>query len=114
MIAPLDTILATWGVGIIAQQVIRLTAGGELRYVEMPPVLSSSISILGVETSAFRMFILVMTAALFGLTWFLMYKTNFRMKLRAITQNREMASSFGINSKPAFIASVLCRWIIEG
>jgi len=99
---PLDTILATWGVGIIAQQVIRLTAGGELRYVEMPPVLSSSISILGVETSAFRMFILVMTAALFGLTWFLMYKTNFGMKLRAITQNREMASSFGINSNKIY------------
>ncbi|MBL4699255.1 MAG: urea ABC transporter permease subunit UrtB [Phycisphaerales bacterium] len=99
---PLDTILATWGVGIIAQQIIRLTAGGELRYVEMPPVLSSSISILGVETSAFRMFILVMTAALFGLTWFLMYKTNFGMKLRAITQNREMASSFGINSNKIY------------
>jgi len=95
---PLDTILATWGVGIMAQQIIRLTAGGELRYVEMPPSLGSSISVLGVETSAFRMFVLVTAAALFGLTWFLMYRTNVGMKLRAITQNREMASSFGINS----------------
>ena len=33
---PLDTILATWGVGIMAQQIVRLTVGGELRYVEMP------------------------------------------------------------------------------
>lgn len=95
---PMDTILATWGVGIMAQQIIRLTAGGELRYVEMPPALSSSMTIFGVETSAFRMFVLVFTAALFGLTWFLMYRTNFGMKLRAITQNREIASSFGINS----------------
>ncbi len=95
---PMDTILATWGVGIMAQQIIRLTAGGELRYVEMPQSLGSSISVFGIETSAFRIFILVMTAALFGLTWYLMYKTNIGMKLRAITQNREMASSFGINS----------------
>ena len=95
---PMDTILATWGVGIMAQQIIRLTAGGELRYVQMPKSLGSSISIFGLETSAFRVFILVAAAALFGLTWFLMYRTNIGMKLRAITQNREMASCFGINS----------------
>ncbi len=95
---PMDTILATWGVGIMAQQIIRLIAGGELRYVQMPKSLGSSISIFGLETSAFRMFVLVAAAALFALTWYLMYKTNIGMKLRAITQNREMASSFGINS----------------
>ena len=95
---PLDTILATWGVGIMLQQIIRLTVGGELRYVEMPTLLSSSMAVFGIEISTFRIFILVIAAALFGLTWYLMYKTNIGMKLRAITQNREMASSFGINS----------------
>lgn len=95
---PLDTILATWGIGVMAQQAIRLTAGGELRYVEMPAVLGHSVSILGVETSLFRVFVLVLTAILFGLTWFLMYRTDIGMKLRAITQNREIASSFGINT----------------
>lgn len=99
---PLDTILATWGVGIMAQQIIRLTAGGELRYVQMPPSLGSSISVFGVDTSAFRMFVLFATAVLFGLTWYLMYRTNIGMKLRAITQNREMASSFGINSSKVY------------
>ena len=96
---PLDTILATWGIGVIAQQAIRLTAGGELRYVEMPALLAGSVPILGVETSLFRVFILVLAAALFGLTWYLMYRTDIGMKLRAITQNREMASCFGINSR---------------
>lgn len=95
---PLDTILATWGIGIIAQQTIRLTAGGELRYVEMPSVLGHSVSILGVETSMFRVFILILAAALFGITWYLMYRTDIGMKLRAITQNREIASAFGINT----------------
>lgn len=99
---PMDTILATWGVGIMAQQIIRLIAGGELRYVQMPVSLGSSISIFGIETSAFRMFVLVAAAALFGLTWYLMYRTNIGMKLRAITQNREMASSFGINSNKIY------------
>jgi len=99
---PLDTILATWGIGIMAQQAIRLMAGGELRYVQMPKALDGSVSLLGVEISAFRIFVLVITAALFALTWYLMYRTNIGMKLRAITQNREMASSFGINSNRVY------------
>jgi len=99
---PLDTILATWGVGIMLQQIIRLTVGGELRYVEMPASLSSSVGVFGIEISTFRIFILVVSAALFGVTWYLMYKTNVGMKLRAITQNREMASSFGINSDSVY------------
>ena len=95
---PLDTILATWGIGIIAQQAIRLTAGGELRYVEMPTELASSVTFLGVEISAFRIFVLIFAATLFAITWYLMYRTTFGIKLRAITQNPEVASCFGINS----------------
>lgn len=95
----LDTILATWGIGVIAQQAVRLIAGGELRYVEMPAWLSSSVSILGVETAAFRIAILVVAVALFLGTWYLFRRTTFGMKLRAITQDREIASCFGINSQ---------------
>lgn len=96
---PLDTILATWGIGIMAQQAIRMGVGGELRYVEMPTWLSGSVPILGIETSAYRVFILVVAAGLFVLTWYLLRRSTFGMKLRAITQDREVASCFGINSR---------------
>lgn len=95
---PLDTILATWGIGVMAQQAIRLMAGGELRYVEMPESLSGSVNILGATDSAYRVFILVLALALFALTWCIYRYTNFGLKLRAITQNRAIASSFGVNS----------------
>ncbi len=95
---PLDTILATWGIGVMAQQAIRLSAGGELRYVQMPSLMGGSVPVLGIEVSAFRLFVLVLAIALFALTWYLMYRTTIGMKLRAITQNREIASCFGINS----------------
>lgn len=96
---PLDTILATWGIGVMAQQAIRLGVGGELRYVEMPPILSDAVFVLGVETSSFRIFILFLAVALFALTWYLIHKTDIGMKLRAITQDRETAACFGINSQ---------------
>jgi len=95
---PLDTILATWGIGVMAQQAVRLIAGGELRYVEMPEALSTSVSIFGATESAYRLFILFLALALFGVTWCIYRYTRFGLKLRAITQNRAVASSFGINS----------------
>ena len=95
---PLDTILATWGIGVIAQQAIRLTAGGELRYVQMPESLSQSVNILGATDSAYRLFILFLSLGLFALTWGIYRYTSFGLKLRAITQNRAVASSFGINA----------------
>src|SRR3546814_5704052 len=65
---PLDTILATWGIGVMLQQIVRLVVGGELRYVQMPESLSHSVSIFGADTPAYRIFIFLMAAALFGAT----------------------------------------------
>jgi urea transport system permease protein len=96
---PLDTILATWGVGIMLQQGVRLLAGGELRYVKMPDVLSSSTELLGVQVSVYRIFLIVIAFALFGLTWLIINRTTIGMKLRAIIQNRPVAASFGVNSR---------------
>lgn len=95
---PLDTILATWGIGVMAQQAIRLLAGGELRYVEMPEAMNHPVSLLGVEVPIFRIFILGLAVALFAFTWYLIFRTSLGLKLRAITQSREIASCFGINS----------------
>lgn len=99
---PLDTILATWGIGIILQQAVRLSAGAELRYVQTPEALAGSIDLFGIAIPSYRLFILAVTAGLLLLTWFLVRHTEFGMKLRAITQNREMASCYGINSARVF------------
>ncbi len=99
---PLDTILATWGIGVMLQQIVRLTAGGELRYVQMPAALGHSTTILGVDVSAYRVFIFLTVVVLFAVTWLLMYRTTLGMKLRAIVQDRSIANCFGINSGRVF------------
>jgi len=95
---PLDTILATWGIGVVLQQVVRLIAGGDLRYVELPPSMAGSVSILGVEIAAYRIFIFVIAALLFLITWSIMNRTTFGLKLRAVVQDHNVASCFGINA----------------
>lgn len=96
---PLDTILATWGVGIMLQQAVRLMVGSELRYVQLPPAMSDSMDLLGISVSAYRVFLFFVALALFAMTWFLMNRTTVGMKLRAIMQDRSVSASFGINAK---------------
>lgn len=94
----LDTILATWGIGVMLQQIVRLTAGGELRYVEMPQSMSGTINILGVDVSSYRVFVILMGGGLFGVTWLIFNRTTIGMKLRAVVQDRNIASAFGIDA----------------
>ena len=95
---PLDTILATWGVGVILQQAIRLSAGAELRYVKMPDFLTNPVHIGFYEESAYRIFIFFVAFSLVVITYLLIFHTEYGMRLRAITQNREIARCFGINA----------------
>lgn len=99
---PLDTILATWGVGIMLQQAVRLMVGSELRYVQLPPALSDSMDVFGISVSSYRVFLFAVSIALFGATWLLMNRTTVGMKLRAIIQDRSVAASFGINAKRVY------------
>ena len=95
---PLDTILATWGVGIILQQGIRLGAGAQLRYVKMPDYLVSPIHVFGVDISAYRVLIFAVTIILVAITYLLIFRTGFGIRLRAVMQNAEIARCFGINN----------------
>jgi urea transport system permease protein len=99
---PLDTILATWGIGVVLQQAVRLTVGGDLRYVELPPSMANSVSIFGVDIAAYRIFIFVVACALFLVTWYIMNRMTFGLKLRAVVQDRSVASSFGINADQVY------------
>ena len=95
---PLDTILATWGVGIVLQQLVRLSAGGELRYVAGPAAFDGSVALFGAEIAGYRLFVTLCALAAFAATWALFYRTTLGLKLRAITQNREMAGVFGVDT----------------
>ena len=95
---PLDTILATWGVGIIMQQAIRLSAGAELRYVKMPDYLVHPVHVLNIDLSTYRLLIFGVTIALVAATYVLIFRTSFGIRLRAVMQSAEIARCFGINN----------------
>lgn len=96
---PLDTILATWGIGIILQQVVRLSVGAESRFVKGPELLSGNIEIGGLVMSNYRIFVILFSLAVLAASWALMTRTEFGMKLRAVIQNRQISECYGVEAK---------------
>lgn len=99
---PLDTLLATWGVSLVLVQLIRLSFGSDPKYVQIPEFLSSNIEFAGVSIGIYRIFVMAMAGLLIAAVWYVFYRTDFGIKIRAVTQNREIAASFGINSAQVY------------
>ncbi|MDF1718644.1 MAG: urea ABC transporter permease subunit UrtB [Antarcticimicrobium sp.] len=99
---PLDTILATWGIGIILQQAVRLGVGAESRFVKGPALLSGNTEIGPLIMSNYRLFVIVFSMAVLAATWVLMTRTEFGMKLRAVIQNRAISECYGIEAKRVY------------
>ena len=100
---PLDTLLATWGVSIVLMQLIRLTFGSSPKYLAVPAIFTSNIQLGFLNLSVFRLVVFLITAMLVAATWFLFYRTRFGVQVRAVTQNKEMAASFGINAARVYM-----------
>ena len=94
----LDTILATWGIGVLLQQFIRLTVGSELQYLKIQTYMAESMDMFGQQVPIYRVFIFLFAIAIFVLAWFIIFRTRFGIQLRAVTQNKDIAGCFGINS----------------
>lgn len=99
---PLDTLLATWGVSLVLMQGVRIIFGSDPKYVQMPSFLSSNLDFGIVNVSTFRLFVMLICLIMVVCTWFLFYRTTFGIQVRAVTQNKEMAASFGINASRVY------------
>jgi urea transport system permease protein len=105
----LDTLLATWGIAILIQQAVRLEfglsffgihiqgLGPGLQNVSVPAFLQGTFSLGGADINRYRTFIILVTAALALVTWFIIYRTTMGTQVRAIIRNPKMAAACGID-----------------
>jgi urea transport system permease protein len=96
---PLETLLATWGVSLILQQMVRSIFGANNQEVANPDWIAGAISIGGgVSVTVNRVYIIVFALIVVAaLAAFIRY-SRFGLQMRAVTQNRGMASSMGIRT----------------
>ncbi|MEM9417604.1 MAG: urea ABC transporter permease subunit UrtB [Planctomycetota bacterium] len=97
---PLDTLLATWGLSMILQQVFRMTFGAREDSAVMPDWLMGSWAPTDtIDIPINGMFLLGTSVFMTVLVWLLMSRSRWGLRVRATVQNREMAAATGINTK---------------
>jgi urea transport system permease protein len=94
---PLETLLATWGISLILIQTVRTLFGAQNVQVENPVWMSGGVEILAnVVLPWNRVIIVAFALAVLLLVWFLLARTRLGLFVRAVTQNRGMASCVGV------------------
>jgi len=93
---PLDTLLATWGAGIVIRELVGFIFGRQYKSIGLP--ISGFVSFWGIEYSAYRLFIIIVVIIVLLAVIAFFFKTEYGLKARAIMTNREMASAVGVNT----------------
>ena len=95
---PLETLLATWGVSLILQQAVRTIFGPTNQEVGAPAFMTGSFELGGLQITSNRLAIMVFATLVFATLLFVLRFTRFGLQMRAVTQNRRMASAMGIRT----------------
>ncbi|NKR59656.1 urea ABC transporter permease subunit UrtB [Rhodococcus hoagii] len=96
---PLDTLLVTFGVGLVLQQLARDIFGAPAVNVVAPSWLTGGVEILGAVVPKTRIFILVLAIVAVAVLSFALAKTSMGRRIRAVVQNRDLAETSGISSR---------------
>jgi len=95
----LETLLATWGVSLILMQAARVYFG-DLTAVIAPGALRGGAQVMvGVYLPYNRIFIIILSIICVLGIYFLLFRSNLGIRVRAVTQNRNMSSCLGIPTR---------------
>ena len=95
---PLETLLATWGLSLVLQQAIRSLFGPTNISVATPAWMSGAIAVGGLVITLNRLVIILFAALVMAALTLVLRRTSLGLQMRAVTQNRRMASLMGIRT----------------
>jgi urea transport system permease protein len=95
---PLETLLATWGLSLIIQQAVQRVFTANIREVGNPSWMSGSFELGGLAITWNRFYIVIFALMVFVSLLLVLKHTAIGLHMRAVTQNRRMASSMGIRT----------------
>ncbi|MFD2610927.1 urea ABC transporter permease subunit UrtB [Paenibacillus gansuensis] len=97
---PLDSLLATWGIGMVLQQLARTVFGAPNVGVESPQWLNGGLTLTdGLVLPYKRLFIIGLVLLCLVCMYLYIYRTHAGRRMRAVMQNREMAACLGISTR---------------
>ncbi|HSV61616.1 MAG TPA: urea ABC transporter permease subunit UrtB [Variovorax sp.] len=96
---PLETLLATWGISLMLQQLVRSLFGAQNVGVENPSWMSGGLQMLSNVTLPWNRIGIIIFAGLVLLSMgYLIGRTRLGLFVRGVTQNRPIASCMGVNT----------------
>lgn len=95
---PLDTLLVTWGVALMLQQLARDLFGAQNVAVKSPGWLDGGTVLWGVDMPYNRLFILGLALTVTTGAWIVVNRMKQGRRMRAVMQNRQLAAASGIGA----------------
>jgi branched-chain amino acid transport system permease protein/urea transport system permease protein len=92
---PLDSLLATFGLAVIIRQAVQLIYTSSPRNV--PDLLTGSWTILGVNVPRWRLVLALLAVLLVIGAWWLLERTRFGLRARAVVANPDLAETTGLD-----------------
>jgi urea transport system permease protein len=97
---PLETLLATFGLSLVLQQLVRSIFSPLNRSVSTPEFMSGSLVVNDALSLTYnRLYIVVFMFVVFIALQTLLKRTSLGLKVRAVSQNRGMARAMGVKSE---------------
>jgi urea transport system permease protein len=97
---PLETLLATFGVSLILQQLVRSIFTALNRSVITPQWMSGTMQVNDALSITYnRLYIVIFTMIVFAGLFAILKRTRMGLQIRAVSQNRSMAKAMGIRSE---------------
>lgn len=97
---PLETLLATFGVSLILQQIVRDVFTANNRPVETPAWMAGSLQVNEALSITYnRMYVVLFMLIVFTVLLLVLKRTTLGLKVRAVAQNRAMAKAMGVRTE---------------
>ncbi len=97
---PLETLLATFGISLILQQLVRSVFTANNRSVVTPGWMTGALQINEALSLTYnRLYIILLTLMVFVTLLMVLKRTRLGLDIRAVSQNRMMARAMGIRSE---------------
>jgi len=97
---PLDSLLATWGLSLIMQQIFRSAFGAKEVSARLPDWLMGSVQPTDtIDIPINGLLVMGLTLVLTGGVFVALFRTRWGIRVRATTQNRLMSDAAGINTR---------------
>jgi branched-chain amino acid transport system permease protein len=104
---PILSLLLTFGLAMVAEQLIRMIWGAAPLSAAMPQALKGSILVGDFMFSRYRLLLLMIVALVLVAIWLLLHKTSFGRVVRAGIQRPDMVAALGIRLEPYMTAIVV-------